>query len=109
MNLITVTVQAANGFWIRDYGPGGGPSRPPFRRTLEESCKGLGSVTLKPRTKNKHTSDHKFIKVSLSKSKSWSAADSTAASVAPKAGHYPVGYSPYSMSAKRESFPLHIS
>jgi len=26
---------------------GGGPSRPPFWRKLEESCKGLGSVTLK--------------------------------------------------------------
>ena len=30
-----------DGFWV-----GGGPGRPPFGRTLEESCKGLGSVTL---------------------------------------------------------------
>jgi hypothetical protein len=32
---------------------GGGPGRPPFWRTLEESCKGLGSVTLK--INNQHT------------------------------------------------------
>ena len=35
-----------DGFWVGDYG-GGGPGRPPCWRTLEESCKGLGSVSLK--------------------------------------------------------------
>ena len=33
-------------FWVRDYG-GGGPCRPPFWRTLKESCKGSARVTLK--------------------------------------------------------------
>jgi len=34
--------------WILGEGlRGGGPSRSPFWRTPEESCKGLGSVTLK--------------------------------------------------------------
>jgi hypothetical protein len=36
-----------DGFWMGDYGPGGGPGRPPCWRTLKESCKGLGSVSLK--------------------------------------------------------------
>jgi hypothetical protein len=40
-----------DGFWVGDYG-GGGPCRPPFWRTLEESCKGLGSVV---KTNNQHT------------------------------------------------------
>jgi hypothetical protein len=35
---------------MRDYG--GGPSRPPFWRTLKESCKGLGSVSLKINTQH---------------------------------------------------------
>ena len=34
---------------------GGGPGRPPFWRTLEESCKGLGSVTLKINTQHTRT------------------------------------------------------
>ena len=33
---------------------GGGPGRSPFWRTLEESCKGLGSVTLKINTQQTH-------------------------------------------------------
>ncbi len=41
-----------DGFWMGDYG-GGGPGRPPCWRTLEESCKGLGSVSLK--INNQHT------------------------------------------------------
>jgi len=36
----------SNGFWMGDYG-GGGLGRTPFWRTLEESCKGLGKVTMK--------------------------------------------------------------
>jgi len=32
----------------------GGPGRPPFGRTLEESCKGLGSVTLQINTQHTH-------------------------------------------------------
>ncbi len=40
--------------WILDGGlRGRGPGRPPFWRTLEESCKGLGS--LKYYLKNKHS------------------------------------------------------
>ena len=42
----TVGRLGVDGFWIRDYG-GGGPGRPPCWRTLKESCKGLGSVSLK--------------------------------------------------------------
>jgi len=48
----TVGRLGVNGFWVRDYG-GGGPGRPPCWRTLEESCKGLGSVSLK--INNQHT------------------------------------------------------
>jgi hypothetical protein len=33
---------------------GRGPSRPPFWRTLKESCKGLGSVSLKINTQHTH-------------------------------------------------------
>ncbi len=41
--------------WILDEGLlGGGPSRSPFWRTPEESCKGLGSVTLKINTQHTH-------------------------------------------------------
>ena len=47
----TVGRLGVDGFWIRDYG--GGPGRPPCWRTLEESCKGLGSVSLK--INNHHT------------------------------------------------------
>jgi hypothetical protein len=36
---------------MRDYG---GPSRSPFWRTPEESCKGLGSVILKINTQHTH-------------------------------------------------------
>ena len=36
---------------------GGGPSRPPFCRTLKESCKGLVSVSLK----NKHSTHTVFV------------------------------------------------
>jgi len=45
---VTATVGrlGVDGFWVRDYG-GGGPGKPPCWRTLEESCKGLGSVSLK--------------------------------------------------------------
>jgi hypothetical protein len=48
----TVGRVGVDGFWIGDYG-GGGPGRPPCWRTLEESCKGLGSVSLK--INNQHT------------------------------------------------------
>ena len=48
----TVGRLGVDGFWVGDYG-GGGPCRPPFWRTLEESCKGLGSVTLQ--INNQHT------------------------------------------------------
>ena len=34
---------------------GGGPGKPPCWRTLEESCKGLGSVSLKKKKANTHT------------------------------------------------------
>jgi hypothetical protein len=34
---------------------GGGPGRPPFWRTLEESCKGLGSVTSGLKINTQHT------------------------------------------------------
>ena len=44
----TVGRPGVDGFWVRDYG-GGGPGKPPCWRTLEESCKGLGSVN------NQHT------------------------------------------------------
>ena len=47
----TVGRLGVDGFWIRDYG--GGPGKPPCWRTLEESCKGLGSVSLK--INNQHT------------------------------------------------------
>jgi len=46
----------SNGFWVEDYG-GGCPSRPPFWRTLEESCSGLGSVTFKNK-QSTHTVTH---------------------------------------------------
>ena len=42
----TVGHLGVNGFWVGDYVRGGGPGRPPCWRTLEESCKGLGSVSL---------------------------------------------------------------
>ena len=48
----TVGRLGVDGFWIRDYG-GGDPGRPPCWRTLKESCKGLGSVSLK--INNQHT------------------------------------------------------
>ena len=35
--------------------PREGPGRPPFWRTPEESCKGLGSVTFKINTQHTHT------------------------------------------------------
>ena len=34
---------------------GGGPGRPPFWRTLKESCKELDSVALKINTQHTHT------------------------------------------------------
>jgi hypothetical protein len=48
----TVGRPGVDGFWVRDYG-GGGPGKPPCWRTLKESCKGLGSVSLK--INNQHT------------------------------------------------------
>jgi hypothetical protein len=42
----TVGRLGVDGFWIGDYG-GGGPGRPLCWRTLEESCEGLHSVSLK--------------------------------------------------------------
>ena len=45
-----------DGFWMGDYG-GGGPSRSPFWRTPKESCKGLGSMSLKINTQ--HTPLHR--------------------------------------------------
>ena len=47
----TVGRLGVDGFWIGDYG--GGPGKPPCWRTLKESCKGLGSVSLK--INNQHT------------------------------------------------------
>ena len=48
----TVGRLGVDGFWVRDYG-GGVPGRPPCWRTLKESCKVLGSVSLK--INNQHT------------------------------------------------------
>ena len=48
----TVGRLSVDGFWVRDYG-GVGRGRPPCWRTLKESCKGLGSVSLK--INNQHT------------------------------------------------------
>jgi hypothetical protein len=43
--------------WILDEGlRGGGPSRSPFWRTPEDSCKGLGSVSFKINTQHTHRS-----------------------------------------------------
>ena len=50
----TVGRLGVDGFWVGDYG-GGGPGRPPCWRTLEESCKGLGSVSLKINNQHTHT------------------------------------------------------
>ena len=50
----TVGRLGVDGFWVGDYG-GGGPGRPPCWRTLKESCKGLGSVSLK--INNQHTQE----------------------------------------------------
>ena len=52
----TVGRLGVDGFWMRDYG-GGGPGKPPCWRTLKESCKGLGSVSLK--INNQHTHTHR--------------------------------------------------
>ena len=42
--------------WILDGGlRGGGPGKPPCWRMLEESCKGLGSVSLKVNNQHTHT------------------------------------------------------
>ena len=42
--------------WILDGGlRGGGPGRSPCWRTLKESCKGLGSVSLKINNQHTHT------------------------------------------------------
>ena len=45
----TVGRLGVDGFWVGDYGGGVRVGRPCWR-TLEESCKGLGSVTLKINT-----------------------------------------------------------
>ena len=50
----TVGRLGVDGFWMRDYA-GGGPGRPPCWRTLEESSKGLGSVSLKINNQHSHT------------------------------------------------------
>ena len=50
----TVGRLGVDGFWVGDYG-GGGPGRPPCWRTLKESCKGLGSVSLKINNQQTHT------------------------------------------------------
>ena len=42
---------------------GGGPGKPPFWRTLEESCKGLGSVSLKINNQHTHTHTHTVLAV----------------------------------------------
>ncbi len=41
----------SEGFWVRDYGRGGG-GRPPFWRTPSEPYKGLGPVTFKINTRH---------------------------------------------------------
>ena len=52
----TVGRLGVDGFWVGDYG-GGGPGRPPCWRTLKESCKGLGSVSLKINNQHTHYRD----------------------------------------------------
>ena len=47
----TVGRPGVDRFWMGDYGGGGGL---PCWRTLEESCKGFGSVSLKINHQNTH-------------------------------------------------------
>jgi hypothetical protein len=66
----TVGRPDVDGFWMGDYG-GGGPGKPPCWRTLKESCKGLGSVSLKINHQNHPNTPHTYAQSFLTSNGTW--------------------------------------